>query len=116
MEDEALQPAGLTYDEVSEIVEGAASTVRDVDQSGFDRVAQDLEDIGAAVHNLYQEEGQADEVEEVVYMVRLEPEQAGVLRSAVQVACTEGLLVVVLLALMCGLQAWRVLSGGWRHG
>lgn len=117
MDDEVTTYEGLTLDDLRVVLDDSLATMRDVEQTGFDSLSQDVRSLGDTLTLLYsQNEDEGESTDEVVYTVRLDPSQVGTFRSAAQVACTEGLLLVLLLALSCGLQAWRILAGGWRNG
>jgi hypothetical protein len=111
------QAETLTAEQLQTVLDNSLLRVRETNNNGFDQVSQDIQSLGDRLSTLYETRAEdAEQDTEVVYTVRLDAGQVDTFRSAARVACTEGLLVVILLAVMCGLTAWRELARSWRNG
>lgn len=75
-------------------------------------VASSVESNGSALRSLA--EGVADAgVSDAVYTIVLDESQSDVVMGAARVLCTEGLIALLLVAAVCGLVAFSVLSRLW---
>ena len=102
--------SGLTVDDVREIV----NISNDAEGARLDSLAGEVSKLGDAVKSLSEtRDASQDASDDVVYTVAISPSQVETAKGAVRVACTEGLICIVLLAAMLGLVGWHVLSGRW---
>lgn len=105
-------------------LDGIRTVVSDVVDSSQSKQDAAISDLGTKVNGLgdaikvlsENQDKNENSADEVVYVVRLDSSQVDTAKAATRVACTEGLILIILLALSCGLQAWRVLSGRWSSG
>lgn len=111
------EPEQLTAEDVQTAVENALSTPDATDIAVQD-MAQTLVRISddVALLSTRSAEEEQTENEELTYTVRLDSSQVETAKGAVRLACTEGLLLVILLALLCGLQLWQILQSRWARG
>lgn len=100
----------LTAQDVRQIVTDAIASSNDAQQVAIEGLASNVESLSESVSML-----QASEQQEQsdTLLVRLEPSQVETFKSGARVACTEGLVVVLLLALLVGLQCFRIFTGRW---
>lgn len=102
--------SGLTLDDVREIV----NTSSDAEGARLDSLAGEVAKLGDSIRSLSEAEGASQEAnDDVIYTVAISPTQVETAKGAVRVACTEGLICIVLLAALLGLVGWHVLSGRW---
>lgn len=113
--EQAQEPQGqLSGEEVRQIVTDAVNGLIESDNAKYDALSQDLRMLGDDIRKVAESEESEDaQSEEVVYVVRLDASQTDTAKAFGRVLCTEGLLVVILLAVLCGLSAFRQLSRGW---
>ena len=113
--EQAQEPqAQLSGDEVRQIVTDAVNDLIESDNAKYDALSQDFRTLGEDIRRVADSEGSEDgQSEEVVYVVRLDASQTDTAKAFGRVLCTEGLLVVILLAVSCGLSAFRQFSRGW---
>lgn len=113
--EQAQEPqAQLSGDEVRQIVTDAVNDLIESDNAKYDALSQDFRTLGEDMRKVAESEGSEDgQSEEVVYVVRLDASQTDTAKAFGRVLCTEGLLVVILLAVSCGLSAFRQFSRGW---
>lgn len=104
----------LSGDEVRQIVTDAVNGLIESDNAKYEGLSQDLRTLGEDIRKVAEsdesEDGQSDDV---VYVVRLDSSQTDTAKSFGRVLCTEGLLLVILLAVTCGMLGFRQLSKGW---
>lgn len=100
----------LTAQDVREIVNDAFASSNDAQQVAIEGLASNVESLSESVSML-----QASEQQEQsdTLLVRLEPSQVETFKSGARVVCTEGLVVVLLLAVLVGLQCFRIFTGRW---
>lgn len=117
------QPEPVTNAKPEVTIDGIRNVVTDAVNSSGEKQDASIQDLGAKVGDLQESirllsEKQEDsqQSQDVVYVVRLDSSQVDTAKAATRVVCTEGLILIILLAVSCGLQAWRVLSGRWSNG
>lgn len=100
----------LTAQEVREIVTDAFESSNDAQQVAIEGLAANVQSLSESVSML-----QASEQQEQsdTLLVRLEPSQVETFKSGARIVCTEGLLVVILLGVLVGLQCFRIFTGRW---
>ena len=103
--------AGLTAEDVRNVVtdvvaqplaDGAAST---------EALRGDVSDVLGSVHDLSLQVSESSSGT----VVMLDDSQYQRFDNSLRVLCTEGLILTVLIAALCGLSIFRILTGGW-HG
>ena len=102
----------LSGDEVRQIVTDAVNSLVESDNAKYDALSRDLATLGEDIRSVAADDGQQSEGD-VVYVVRLDASQVDTAKSFGRVLCTEGLLLVILLAVTCGMLGFRQLSKGW---
>lgn len=100
----------LTAHDVREIVNDAFASSNDAQQVAIEGLAANVQSLTESVTSL-----QASEQQEhsETLLVRLEPSQVETFKAGARVACTEGLILVLLLAVLVGLQCFRIFTGRW---
>ena len=106
----------LTAEDVQSAVENALAS-RDAHDLVVEDMANAVVELRDSVALLASSAGEDEQAgDDVVYTVRLDSSQVEVAKGCARLICTEGLLIVILLAILCGLQVWRVLSCRWSNG
>lgn len=100
----------LTAQDVRDIVNDAFESTNDAQQVALEGLAANVQSLSESVSML-----QASEQNEQsdTLLVRLESAQVETFKSGARIVCTEGLLVVVLLGVLVGLQCFRIFTGRW---
>lgn len=100
----------LTAQDVRQIVTDAIASSNDAQQVAIEGLAANVQSLSDSVSML-----QASEQQEQsdTLLVRLEPTQVETFKSGARIVCTEGLLVVILLGVLVGLQCFRIFTGRW---
>ena len=103
---------GLSADDVQRIVSDTVGTLQRSQDVQFAGLSEDVSALGESISLLAaSDEGQSSEG---TTLVRVDSSQVETAKGALRVLCTEGLLVVILLALIAGLQGWRIVADRWR--
>lgn len=104
----------LTYEDiVSAVSDAVTSSVLPVHDSALDGIAEDLDSLASGVAALADSPSPSDD--SAVYSVQLVPSQVDTAKGAARVLCTEGLILVVLLSALLGLEFFRVFTEKWGH-
>lgn len=106
------QSEPISADDVRQMVNDAVNTLQESDNAKYDALAGDIANLGSDVRVLMTKSDEQPS-EEVVYVVRLDASQTDTAKSFGRVLCTEGLLLVILLAVVCGLMGFRQMTKGW---
>lgn len=106
---------GLTVEDVRGVVDDALRSNAEATNEKYDDLKEQIVVLGDSVALLTQSDDAAAD-EDTVTVVRLAPEQVDKALSGFRVLCSESLVIMILLALLCGLTAWRIFSGRWRYG
>ena len=104
---------GATPEEVQQIVTTSENNILDSMDSSFDGLSANLVSLADSVTLLANANQEQEQQENIVYTVRIDPEQVQTAKVAVRLACTEGLICIALLAALVGINAFRVLTGSW---
>ena len=102
-----------TKEDVEQIVITSQNNILDSMDSSFDGLSANVISLADSVTLLANSNQEQEQQEEVVYTVRIDPEQVQTAKEAVRLACTEGLICIALLAALVGINAFRVLTGSW---
>lgn len=105
------QSEPISADDVRQMVNDAVNTLQESDNAKYDALAGDIATLGSDVRVLMTK-SEEQPSEEVVYVVRLDASQTDTVKSFGRVLCTEGLLLVILLAVVCGLMGFRQMTKG----
>lgn len=100
----------LTAQDVRDIVNDAFARTNDAQQVAIEGLASDMQSLSESVSMLQASEQNA---QSDTLLVRLEPTQVETFKSGARIVCTEGLLVVILLGVLVGLQCFRIFTGRW---
>lgn len=103
----------VSAEQVQQIVTDQATALNDADETRYEGIVSEVRSVGDSVRSLEDNENE-QQPEEITYTVRLDASQVETAKVYARVACTEGLIVVVLLALQAGLLAWQIVSDRWR--
>lgn len=104
----------LTLDNVKDVVEGAFKSSSDATNQKYDALERQIVVLGDSVALLTSAEDSKSEGESVT-LVRLVPEQVDKAMAGFRILTTEGLILIILLALQCGLTAYHIFSGRWGY-
>lgn len=109
------QTQTLTSEEVTSAVESALRNVNVANDSQVQKLDESLKGIDQRLQTVA-ENTKADDTkqeQETVTIVKLDPGQTATAKTGARIVCTEGLVIVILLAVSCGLQLFRILSDRW---
>lgn len=100
---------GEVYDAVTNGFDGLSS----VDSDGFVALGNKLDDAIAHIQSLQDAHTAAGEA--ATGTIALDQAQIDLLHQGISVVTTETFLLVVLLAVLCGLTGWMIFSRGWQR-
>lgn len=100
-----------TLNELLDAVTGGFTSLSDIDSQGFDGLARSISSLGDSINALVEGGGTS---QGEISTVTVSQEQFSVIESGMRLMVTEGFVLCCLLAVSCGLTAWRIFSGGWR--
>lgn len=109
------QTQTLTSEEVTTAVESALRNVNVANDSQLQQLDESLKGIDQRLQTVA-ENTKADDTkqeQETVTTVKLDPGQTATAKTGARIVCTEGLVIIILLAASCGLQLFRILSDRW---
>ena len=109
------QTQTLTSEEVTNAVESALRNVNVANDSQLQQMDESLKGIDQRLQTVA-ENTKADDTkqeQETVTIVKLDPGQTATAKTGARIVCTEGLVIIILLAVSCGLQLFRILSDRW---
>lgn len=112
MPDESTNNDAITIEQVSEVVSTSETNILNRMDSASSDLSANIVSLADSVTLLANANNEANDTD-TVYTVKLDSGQVETAKVAVSVACTEGLVICILLAVLCGLQCWRIISGGW---
>lgn len=101
---------GITVADVQQVVDGTRGEYDD----RLDAMTDELRGLSDSVSQLRSPE--PAEGEASAQVVQISPSQAETAKDAVRIGLTEGLVCIVLLAALLGVQLFRLFSAGWRRG
>lgn len=109
------QTQTLTSEEVTSAVESALRNVNVANDSQLQQLDESLKGIDQRLQTVAENTKVDDtkQEEETFATVKLEPGQTATAKTGARIVCTEGLLIIILLAVSCGLQLFRILSDRW---
>lgn len=102
---------GITIADVQQVVDG---TRGEYDER-LSAMSDELRGLSDSVSQLRSPEP-AEEETNSAQVVQISPSQAETAKEAVRIGLTEGLICIVLLAALLGVQLFRLFSAGWRRG
>lgn len=116
VEEQEQQPVeeSLTIEDVQQVVSDAQSAINDAEEHRYEVLVDEVHLVGDSVQLLYSENQEEEQQEDVTYTVRLDASQVETGKAAARVLCTEGFLVVLLLAIQVGISGWRLVCDRWR--
>lgn len=106
----------LTVQDVSSAVDESLSVYQQHNDSAMQDLSAKVQSLGESVQLLAASEQQQEQEQDSVQLIRVDPVQVETAKGALRLLCTECLIVVIVLALIAGLQAWQVVAERWRHG
>lgn len=104
---------GRTLDELYDLVGNGFDGLSSVDSDGFVAVGDKLDDVIAHIQSLQDSHKVTGEAASGTIV--LDQAQIDLLHQGIEVVTTETFLLVVLLALLCGLTGWMIFSRGWQR-
>ena len=104
-------PVGLTAEDVRNVVEDVVAQPLADGAASTEALRGDVSDVLGSVHDLSLQVSESSSGT----VVSIDETQFQRFDSSLRVLCTEGLLLCLLIAAMCGLSIFRILTGGW-HG
>lgn len=105
--------SGRTLDEVYDLVANGFDGLSSVDSDGFVAVGNKLDDVISHIQSL--QEAHTVTGEAATGTIALDQAQIDLLHQGIEVVTTETFLLVVLLAVLCGLTGWMIFSHGWQR-
>lgn len=113
---ETPQAAGdsLTVQDVTSAVDESLGVYQQHNDAAMQDLSARVQQLGDSVQLLAANE--QEQQQEQVQTVRVDASQVETAKGALRVLCTECLLVVIVLALIAGLQGWKVVAERWRNG
>lgn len=114
---ETPQAAGdsLTVQDVSAAVDESLGVYQQHNDAAMQDLSAKVQQLGDSVQLLAENE-QEEQQQEQMQTVRVDASQVETAKGALRVLCTECLLVVIVLALIAGLQGWKVVAERWHNG
>lgn len=110
----AVDGGAATVDDVRAVVDDAMRAGSDATNAKYEALERQIVVLGDSVALLASsDEASESEDGETVYLVRLAPEQVDTFKAFARVLTTEGLLLVIVFAIACGLMVWQVFSSRW---
>lgn len=105
-----------TLEEILDQLTGGLTSLQDEHEQGYQGIMTRLDAIASDVSELNEQSagGSATRSESDTVTVVMDATQFDVIRQGIGVICTESFILVSLLALACGLQGFKLFSGGWR--
>lgn len=97
-----------TLDDVYSLVSSGFDDIAIVNSDGFTVVGEKLDQVLEHIQS-----SQASDSANTTGTVALDQAQIEMLQNGITVVTTESFLLVVLLATLCGLASWLILSRGW---
>ena len=109
------QTQTLTSEEVTSAVESALRNVNVANDSQLQQLDESLKGIDQRLQTVAENTKTDDtrQEQETISLVKLEPVQTATAKTGASIVCTEGLVIIILLAVSCGLQLFRILSDRW---
>lgn len=101
---------GITIADVQQVVDG---TRGEYDER-LSSMSEELRGLSDSVSQLRSPE--PAEGETSAQVVQISPSQVDTAKEAIRIGLTEGLICIVLLAALLGVQLFRLFSAGWRRG
>ena len=112
MDDGSVAVGSGQMDELLDAVTGGLTSVRDVEQQGFDSLGQQLSDISDSLAKLENDEEQG--TDGVTTVVALDDAQMQQIHDGISLLVTETFVCFILVAMLCGLSVWQIMTRGWR--
>lgn len=103
---------GVTYEEVQQIVSDAVGAGMQEQGLEITNLDENVQRLSESVR-LLTTEVQEEETGESTTIVMLDAGQVETAKECARIVCTEGLLVVILLGVLVGLQCFRIFTGRW---
>lgn len=106
----------LTTEDVQTAVESALRNVGNTNDEQLRILSEGVASIDSRLQTVAENtanDGEQQSPEETIYTIRLEPGQTTTAKTGARVVCTEGIVIIILLAVSCGLQLFRILSERW---
>ena len=106
----------LTAEDVSRAVDESLRVYQEHNDAAIGELSSNVQSLGQSVQLLAANDEQQQQDQQQVQTVRVDASQVETAKGALRVLCTECLLVVIVLALIAGLQGWAVVAERWRNG
>lgn len=109
------QTQTLTSEDVTNAVESALRNVNVANDSQLQNLDESLKGIDQRLQTVAENTKSDDtkQEQETVTLVKLDSGQTTTAKTGARIVCTEGLVIIILLAVSCGLQLFRILSDRW---
>lgn len=105
--------SGRTLDELYDLVGNGFDGLSSVDSDGFVALGGKLDDVIGHIQSL--QDSHTATGEAATGTIALDQAQIDLIHQGIEVVTTETFLLVVLLALLCGLTGWMIFSHGWQR-
>ena len=109
------QTQTLTTEDVTSAVESALRNVNVANDTQLQNLDESLKGIDQRLQTVAENTKSDDtkQEQETISLVKLETGQTATAKTGARIVCTEGLVIIILLAVSCGLQLFRILSDRW---
>lgn len=109
------QTQTLTSEDVTSAVESALRNVNVANDSQLQQLDESLKGIDQRLQTVAENTKSDDtkQDQETITLVKLDSGQTETAKTGARIVCTEGLVIIILLAVSCGLQLFRILSDRW---